>query len=55
MRLYSLPIRTGTSGTYYEGRDKWLRDNYKFRDVNTIVKTVKFDKKSSADPGSRKL
>ena len=55
MRLYLLPIRTGTSGTYDRGRDEWLRDNHMLQDVNLITKTVKFDIKGSTDGESRKV
>ena len=54
MWLYLLPIKTGTSGTYNRGRDEWFRDNHILQDMNLITRTVEFDNKSSADPGSRK-
>ena len=54
--VYLLPIRKGTSATYDRGMDEWLRDNnHKFRDVNIITKTFKFDNKSSPVPGSRQV
>ena len=55
MRLCLLLIRTGTSSTYDQGIDEWLRDNHVLRDVNLITKTVELDKRGSADPGSRKV
>ena len=44
MRMYLPPIRTRTSGTYDGGRD-----------VNQITKNVELDRRSSADPESRKV
>ena len=42
--VYSLLARTGTSGAYDRGRD-----------MNQIMKTVKLDKRGSADSGPRKV
>ena len=44
MRLYSPPIRTGTSGTYDVESD-----------VLQITKTVELDRRSSADSGPFKV
>ena len=55
MWLYLPPIRKGTSDTYDEGTDEWLRYNHIFHDVNLITKNVKFGSKGLTDPGSRKV
>ena len=43
-RPYTPPVRTGTSGTYDEGRD-----------ANQITKSVELNKRGSADSGPRKV